>query len=185
MSALPALKGLTVLGSLTKVAGGGAAAGSSGLLAAIGTGVKFIAILVLITGVIHAYILPFLGYSIYLFFVLGILVLVAESMIAAPIWALRHCQAQGKEFIEQEQKAGYMIAFTLLLRPALGVLGLILSYTVISAATYLLNISMKQAFFAGAVGHDVGVVGAVVYVIAHTYMSWQICVQLRFDHFGS
>lgn len=127
-----------LIGDLAAFLAGGSEIVSQGLgllasmLKAIGFVVGFI-------GLMYAYILPLLP-AIYSFYVvMGILVLICEALIAAPLWMLWHIRMDGSELVNEPQKAGYMIAFNLFVRAPIAVLAIGLSLAVMAGSLYLLS----------------------------------------------
>ena len=105
-------------------------AGATGLLGYVVTVAGAVAGIVLAVGVGHAYVLPMLPFIQWIFAVVSMLVLVAEAMVAAPLWALMHMRMDGQELVGGPQRTGYVILFNLLLRIPLTVFGLMLSLLV-------------------------------------------------------
>ncbi len=173
----------TAAGFASKVPLIGSSLGKLGDLAA-GVGKLIVAVLkltgfvLLAVAMVHAYILPMMPYIYMLFFVVGLLILVTEALIAAPIWALMHVRLDGQEFADQVQKPGYMIVFNLILRPSLAVLGLIISMTVFSASIYFLNETFDIAAQA-TMPSDTGfaLLGVLSMLLIQTYLHYQLAVR--------
>jgi len=58
--------------------------------------------------------------------VIGWLVLSVEAVVAAPVWLVAHCMPEGEGFAGAHGRAGYTLFMSILLRPALLVLALLL-----------------------------------------------------------
>lgn len=127
-------------------------------------------------GAIHAYVLPMLPYIMMLFAVLGMIILVAEALVAAPLWALFHVRMDGQDFVDQSQKPGYMIAFNLFLRPVLTVFGLILSFGVFGSMVWFTNLTFNTAGKSLMSGSG-DLLGLAVMVAILTYLHYQICIR--------
>lgn len=153
---------------------------SGGVLENIVTGVvgvlKLVGTLIFVLGIVHAFILPMIPYVFFTFFTLGMVVLIAEAMVAAPIWALMHVRMDGAEFVDNMQRPGYMIVFNLFLRPALAILGLIFSFSVFSAGMWLVNATFEIAARA-SMSDGLSLVGVLVMVCIMTYMHYQIATR--------
>ena len=169
-------------GSLVGAAVGGLTAGFikaavGSVLAPLAWIAKMLVMMLLAVGVVHAYILPLVPYTMHLFAVMGLMILTVEAMVAAPLWAFFHVRLDGQDFVDQVQRPGYMIAFNLLLRPSLIIFGLILSYGVFGAGLWFVN----ETFYAAATsvfsGHTAGPIGLVVMVIIMTYLHYQMCMR--------
>lgn len=148
----------------------------SSVMESAGFLLKMGAIVILAVGVVHAYVLPMMPYILMTFFVMGMLVLTVESLVAAPIWAFFHVRLDGQDFVDQVQRPGYMIAFNLLLRPSLAVFGLILSYVVFGSMIWFTNTTISlagKAVFMG--GSDV--LGVLVMAAIITMLHYQIAIR--------
>src|SRR5690606_34357082 len=89
---------------------GGAARELIAGVAALG---GMVSLVLIAAGAVHAYVLPMIPYVMMFFFIAGMLVLVVESLVAAPIWAFSHIRMDGDDFVSDVQRPGYMIAFNL------------------------------------------------------------------------
>ncbi|HWL82771.1 MAG TPA: DotA/TraY family protein [Roseomonas sp.] len=132
-------------------------------------------LILLIFGVLHAYILPMLPFIFWAFAVLGTLILVVECIIAAPLWAFMHVRPDGQELIDQSQRAGYHMVFSLLLRIPLLLFGYYFSMLVYEAGNFYLGLMWMPQLVSATAAHAVGpllwlvmmsVVGVVKYQIA-------------------
>jgi conjugal transfer/type IV secretion protein DotA/TraY len=153
-------------GSAARGVFGGAAWAVSLLLFSIALGL-------FMAGVYLAFILPMLPFFFFFMAVMAILVLVAEAVIAAPLWALAHVRMDGQEFADGPNKAGYIIVFNLLLRIPLTLLGLWFSYLVFEAMIWLLGKTFMPALVAGTSTGVFGVIGTLVAVFMVTVLTYQ------------
>jgi len=128
-------------------------------------------------GVMHAYVIPMIPYVQVMFFLMGMLILLVEALIAAPLWAFFHVRMDGAELIEQVQRPGYMIAFNLLLRPSLMILGLMMSYFVFGAMAWFVVNTFGVAASAATAEYAVGPIGAIVMIAIMTYLHWQLALR--------
>lgn len=160
---------------------GGAGKGITGALSAVTgpiiAGIGLLGMVLLICGIAHAYILPLVPYITMTFFVYSMLILLAEGMIAAPIWAFFHIRMDGQEFIDQSQRPGYIILFNLLFRPTLAILGLMFSIQIFDAGTYLLKLTFSQAVLSSFSGYGFELIGIIVAIVIITYMHWQLAIR--------
>lgn len=182
ITALGATVGLLSLASLTPAGMlGSAVMGGAGKGGVIGTFFLTVGVMILsslfIAGITLAYVLPMIPYLVVTFFVMSMLILVAEAMVAAPLWAFFHVRMEGQEFVEQVQRPGYMISFNLLLRPSLMILGLIMSYLIHGAMAWFVWQTFKIAAKSATAGFSVGPVGAVVYLTMYAYLNYMIAVR--------
>jgi conjugal transfer/type IV secretion protein DotA/TraY len=182
ITALGATIGVLSFASLTPAGVvGGAILGGAGKGGVIGSFFLTIGVMILsslfVAGITLAYVLPMIPYLIVTFFVMSMLILVAEAMVAAPLWAFFHVRMEGQEFVEQHQRPGYMISFNLLLRPSLMILGLIMSYLVHGAMAWFVWQTFKIAAKSATAGFSVGPVGAVVFLTMYAYLNYMIAVR--------
>lgn len=144
-------------------------------MAAIGASFGFILVAV---GLVHAYIIPMLPFIFMFFFTAGMLILIGEALVAAPIWAFMHIRMDGEEFVDQVQKPGYMIAFNLFLRPTLAVFGLILSFSIFSAAFFILDELFNIAAEA-VLPSDTGIaiIGIISLVLIQLFLHYHLALR--------
>lgn len=128
-------------------------------------------------GIVHAYILPMVPFIQVLFFLIGMLTLLIEALIAAPLWAFFHIRMDGQELVDNIQKPGYMIAFNLLLRPALMILGLIMSTFVFGAVTWFIAKTYAVAAVAAGGEHSIGPIGTIVMLVILTFLHYQTALR--------
>jgi len=138
---------------------------------------KILALAIIAAGAVHAYILPMIPYVMTVFFVGGMVILTVEALVAAPIWAFFHIRMDGQDFISDVQKPGYMIAFNLLLRPALMVFGLILSYLVFGGMAWFVEATFFNVAESMAASMGVGPIGLLVMIVMVTYIHYQLAIR--------
>lgn len=97
-------------------------------------------ILVLFTGgITMSYILPMLPVLMWLGMCFGWLVMVIQAMIAAQLWIVMHLTPhQGEDFIGN-QRNGYQLVLTLVIRPILMTIGYIAAVLAITVVGYFIN----------------------------------------------
>jgi conjugal transfer/type IV secretion protein DotA/TraY len=134
--------------------------------------VIFTACLFLLTsGVTLAYVLPMMPYLYWIAGVTGWFLLVIEAVAYAPLWFLAHMTFAG-DGIHGKGVRGYEVLFTILFRPSMMVIGMVFSYTVFSAISWLL---MKSFLVASAFTLDHGWlidnwVGIIAMIIMYSAM---------------
>lgn len=74
-------------------------------------------------GMALAYYLPSVPFILWTLGVVGYLVLLVESMVAAPLWAIGHAIPEGDGLAGQHGKQGYMLFLNVIARPTLMVFG--------------------------------------------------------------
>ncbi|MDV7341343.1 DotA/TraY family protein [Terasakiella sp. A23] len=130
-----------------------------------------------IVGILHALILPMLPYITMLTASLAYVVLVLEALIAGPIWAFVHCRLDGQNMIDQPQKTGYQILFSLFLRPSLIIFGLIFGMAILGVVYGFINETFYYAVRGSTAGFFAGPVVLVVMLCLLSYLHWFVVVK--------
>lgn len=100
--------------------------------------------LLIYSGNFLLYVLPMMPYFIWIFAIIAYFTLVTEALVAAPFWAFAHLKAGG-DGLHGQAEAGYMIVFTLMMRPALMVAGLVASFAIFSIGTEIVTNTYSAA----------------------------------------
>lgn len=180
LSAVTAVLGIGVVGIL---AAGGAGAAAGAVLGASGVAayaVKIavgVAVGVVGVGALHAYVLPVIPFVMWAFAVVSVLILVAEAMVAAPLWALMHVRMDGQELVGPAQHAGYLIIFNLFLRIPLTLMALFLSFGVFQAGLWLLSITFWPAALSATADTSAGMVGSLVMLLILSFVHWHLAMR--------
>jgi len=72
-------------------------------------------------------------------------VLLAQSMVAAPLWAASHAMPEGEGFAGERAKQGYMLLMNVAIRPILLVIGFVLAMGMVWASTWMSQQLMTAA----------------------------------------
>ena len=136
--------------------GGAAAAAGAAALGPLGSAVSavisklvsgFLAIaatlifIFLAGGFVLGILLPALPLIAFLSAAMGWLLMVAEAMVAAPLWAAAHVSFEGEGWAPQRAQLGYQMIAGLVLRPILITIGAFLAMALMEAAAWLIGIS--------------------------------------------
>ncbi|QEO18858.1 DotA/TraY family protein [Acetobacter vaccinii] len=156
-------------GNFAGAAAGAAATLFSGAISHLLPVVFTVALMLFVPAVSLAYLLPMIPYFYWVAGVAGWYLLVIEMIVAVPIWALAHLVFEG-DGLHGKGKRGYELLFTILFRPSLMVIGMVLSYSVFSAMSWL---TMKTFSIAAGFVFDGGniatnLVGVLVLLAAYT-----------------
>jgi hypothetical protein len=89
-----------------------------------------------------AYYLPALPMVLWISCLAGWIILVLESLVAAPLWVAAHALPEGEGLAGQHGRQGYILFLNVLLRPALMVTGLLFSMVIMAAIGKLIGVSM-------------------------------------------
>jgi len=179
--------GFMVLAALS----GGATAANTSLTALVGSGAVGGAVLflvdlltpllgvIVIIGVVHAYVLPML--PMIMVFIMGLswLVMFLEAAIASVLWAFAFVRMDGQEFFDRNQSPGVALIFNLFLRPALGMLAFIGSLLLLPEILNALNILWDQSYdaqvgFGGLLFLFKWITGLVMF----TWMQWTLSLRM-------
>lgn len=170
----------TVASGGNPVAGGGAglaAAMGSKVLQALMTFATLALVTLFVIGIIHAYVLPMIPYIQMFFFILGMLTLVVEGVIAAPLWAFFHIRMDGQEFVDQVQRPGYMIVFNLLLRIPLALFGMFFSFLVFDIMLWFESVTFRATFMGATATNGYGLFGILVAMVMFSYLHYQVAMR--------
>jgi conjugal transfer/type IV secretion protein DotA/TraY len=143
----------------------GASAGAAGALASTG-----VVALMLLTpaglallgfGSMLSVYLPMAPYIVWVGCILGYFILLVEAVFAAPLWAVMHLNPDGHDW-SGGAGPGYSLLLSLVLRPALMVMGLAASFVVLQPLGDWINATFFEAFFSAMGASMTGLVTAIV-----------------------
>ncbi|AJQ96919.1 DotA/TraY family protein [Gynuella sunshinyii] len=121
-----------------------------------------------------AFYLPATPMILWIMGVAGWFVMLIEAVIAAPIWAVSHAMPEGSGFIGERAKAGYMVALSVFLRPALAIFGFFASMLLVIVMLKVVMLIFLPAM-SGMIGDSIsGVVTAVAMLGIFTVLIIQI-----------
>jgi len=85
------------------------------------------------------YIIPLLGYTIWISALVMFILFSVEAIVGASFWAFSHIRADGEELVNQHQSYGWRILPVALFYPLMMVVGLIFANVTMSAMISLVN----------------------------------------------
>jgi hypothetical protein len=91
----------------------------------------------MLAGGFLAYYLPAIPFIFWMFGVIGWMIMICESLVAAPIWAGAHALPEGEGMSGRYAVQGYQLLTNVLFRPILLLLGLVMSMQVLQFISYL------------------------------------------------
>ncbi len=112
--------------------------GEAGTMWLIATFAYTLVVALLSGGITLTYILPMLPFFIWMGMVFGWVVLVVQAVIAGPIIMIMHLTPNAQDLMGQ-QRQGYNLVFSLILRPLLMVLGVIATIILINVLGIFIN----------------------------------------------
>lgn len=121
-------------------------------------------------GITLAYYLPAIPFILFTMGVLGWVILIFESLGAAPIWAAGHAMPEGEGMAGQHGKQGYMLFMNVLFRPPLMVLGFMATFSAMKVAAWLIGTTFMTYVSGATAGNIVGPVTILAMVAIMTMM---------------
>lgn len=131
-----------------------------------------LALLLSVSGFL-GYIVPLLPYVYWNLAVAGYVVIIAEAMFAAAVWAVAHIRTEG-EGIAGSAQAGYMILLSLTLTPVLMVVGLFVGMAALAIGATLVNMTMGVAQNSLPSGSWAYFVGFLFIFVVFVYLYWMM-----------
>lgn len=136
------------LGLLTLGASHAAVSGADAVIREIGGIVRAALISLMGLGFFLAYYLPSIPYILWICAVVSWLVVVVESLVAAPLWVAAHALPEGEGLAGERARQGYMLYLGILIRPMLMVAGLVAALALIKTVGAFVGVGFST-FAAG------------------------------------
>jgi conjugal transfer/type IV secretion protein DotA/TraY len=115
-------------------------------------------ILMIASGAGLAFYLPLVPFIMYTLAVIGVFILILESLTAAPLWASAIAMPHGEGMLGDHGKQGFMLFAGVVFRPPLLVTGFFISWLLMSAVGSWVLSGFKVAFTGITNNHSVGIV---------------------------
>lgn len=133
-------------------------------------GIITILVMALLTaGVYLSFYLPLIPYITWINGVIKWLVVVIESLIAAPIWAAAHVHPDGDEQVGRAGP-GYMIILGVFMRPTLMLFGLIIAIVAAQPMAHFINMTFMTAIQGSMTGSTNGITAILAYVVLYGFL---------------
>ena len=139
---------LAIFGPLTSVIGV--------VMTTLGSLAVLIGTLGLGAGFILYFLLPLLPFLYFFFAVVSWVMEIFEAVIAMPLWALSFLRIDGDGFPGPAAMGGFFLLLSILIRPALIVIGLVAGVLVFSASIYLLQTLFDSVLIVNGSGNSNG-----------------------------
>lgn len=120
--------------------------------------------------------IPLVPLAFWLAFIGGWLLMVAEAVIAAPLWMVAHLSPDAEGFTGRGSN-GYLLITGVLLRPILGLIGLALSFSIGTVLCNLLDEAYVPMLQASAGDNLIGLGSIVAMIVAYVGLKYTILVQ--------
>ena len=156
--------------------GAGALASLFKITAGIGSLILILAFVGIGIGFILTYVLPLMPFMYFFFAIVEWVMGVVEGLVGAPLWALAHLRIDGEGMPGQAAMNGYIILFSILLRPIFILFSLLASYVVFNSGAYFLNLIFGDVIIGDITkqGTDIGLFGYVGYLIMYTVIVYNL-----------
>lgn len=135
---------------------------------------KSVGVMLMIPALTMAYVLPMMPYILWVGGLVGWLILVVEAVVAAPLWAIAHMRMDGDGIAGPWAQTGYRLLLSLLLRPALMVIGLLLGMVVFAVVGPFISQSFRMAMLTTFGNEGVGLFGGIVMIFLIAAMFYWI-----------
>ena len=142
-----------------------------GILGAIGSLAILAGALGLTAGLVMAFLLPVLPFIYFFFAAVTWIMEIFEAVIAMPLWALAHLRIDGEGMPGQAASSGYYLLLSILLRPALIVIGLIAGSVIFGAAIFMLQELFQSVLLVNNSGGGSGL-EMLVYTLIFAYVAY-------------
>lgn len=128
----------------------------------------------LAAGIMLAYILPLTPALIWYFAIARYLMLVTSSTMGSPLWAISHLELEG-EGLGQKSTPGWLIILSLLARPSMMVVALVMGLATYGAMGQLFSIVYFEMVMNSTVGGAAGITGLLTYTVVGGAMIVALC----------
>jgi conjugal transfer/type IV secretion protein DotA/TraY len=119
-------------------------------------------------GIMLAFYLPALPWILWMSAILGWLILIVETLFAAPLWAVGHLIPEGDGMTGQHGRQGYMLLLGVLARPPLMVAGFFASLIIFSLFGNFVGHCFSIFISSAEQGHVTGITTMIMQVIILT-----------------
>lgn len=165
-------KGLA--GTVNDMFGGPSAQNTGKAVDALGPFVVLIAVTLFVFGVMLAVYLPMLPFIVWFGGVVSWFMVVAEAMVASPLWAMTHLDGDG-EGLGHRTQHGYVFLLNVMLRPVFMVFGFLLAGASIVVLGTLLNTMFGVAMQNAQYGSTTGLVLLLGFLVLYVGMCQTLC----------
>ncbi|MFP3276726.1 MAG: DotA/TraY family protein [Paraburkholderia sp.] len=149
-------------------------AAGNGAKDAIGPFVVVMVITLLFFGVMLSVYMPMLPFIIWFSGVVSWFMVVAEAMVASPLWAMTHLDGDG-EGLGQRTQHGYVFLLNVMLRPVFMVFGFLLAGASVVVLGSLLNTMFGVAMENAQYGSTTGIVTMIGFIVLYVGMCQTLC----------
>ena len=142
--------------------------------ATIGPVVVVMVITLLFFGVMLSVYMPMLPFIVWFSGVISWFMVVAEAMVASPLWAMTHLDGDG-EGLGQRTQHGYVFLLNVMFRPVFMVFGFLLAGTGVVVLGTLLNTMFGVAMQNAQYSSSTGIVMMIGFIVLYVGMCQTLC----------
>lgn len=137
-----------------------------------------------VEGFFLSFVVPLIPFMVWIAGLLGFLLMAFEMIVAAPLWAIAHMHPDGHEMVGMGSQ-GYKLAFAIITRPFLMILGLIGGYALFMGYSALVTPMITKAVASsqstgGGIAGPLDMIGAVGMYVTLTVIIAYECFKLVF-----
>jgi conjugal transfer/type IV secretion protein DotA/TraY len=150
------------------------------LVSKIGAMLTGLAAALIIGGASLAFYLPLVPFIMYTLAVIGVYILILESLIAAPLWAAAIAMPQGEGMLGDHGKQGFLLFAGVLFRPALLVAGFFFAWLLMAAIGPWVLGGVKVGLVAITEGSTTGIIS----ILAMLFITGVVMITISHKVFG-
>lgn len=140
-------------------------AGGRAFVREISEWIRTISMILLPYGFYLAYMLPAFPMVLWIIAVCGWLILVMESLVAAPLWVAAHALPDGEGFAGNHARQGYMLFLGVFLRPPLMVFGFLIAMTLLNGLGLVIGVIFSAFVFDFLSDTVLGISATLAYLV--------------------
>jgi len=125
----------------------------------------------LYTGYFMAIFLPMVPYMIFTLAVIGWLIAVVESVVAAPLWMVMHMTPEGNDSFIGSQQQGYLLLLSVFFRPVLMIVGLLASLILLRPVMDFVNTGFIGSMSVLQSGTWTGIGSIMGYMLVYAFIT--------------
>ena len=156
--------------------------GLKGFFEAVGPIVMMLFVSGVGLGFTLAYYLPTVPFVLWVMGVIGWIIIVIETLVAAPLWAAAHAIPEGEGIAGQHGRQGYMLFMGVLFRPCLMVIGFFMSTLILTAMGNLIGMGFQT--FASGLRTGTWGFGGLITLFSLTFLAGGIIITASHRLFG-
>ncbi|MFL9903325.1 DotA/TraY family protein [Paraburkholderia fungorum] len=163
-----------VANAATFGAAGAAQGAANGAVKALAPFIVMMVIALFFFGAMLSVYLPMLPFIIWFGGIMSWFAVVAEAMVASPLWAFAHLDGEG-EGLGQRTQHGYIFLLNVMFRPVFMVLGFLLAGVGIVVLGTLLNTMFGVAMQNAQYNSQTGLVSIIAFIVLYVGMCQTLC----------